>query len=111
MQSWQLDRLRLQANEPQILESGEDGSRVVALLLPAGEVLQEHLLHEYALVFIIRGLLLVDTGASERRLSSPTLIRFETGERSEICAITECQLILCLFPSPGPEHLSPSLAA
>lgn len=111
MQSWQLDRLRLQANEPQILESHEDGYRVVALLLPQGEVLQEHLLHEYALVFIIRGLLFVGTGASERRLSSPALIRFETGERSEACAITECQLILYLFPSPGPEQESPSLAA
>jgi hypothetical protein len=106
MQSWQLDRLRLQANEPQILESGEDGSRVVALLLPGGEVLQEHLLHEYALVFIIRGLLLVGTGASERRLSSSTLIRFEAGEHSEACAITECQLILCSFPASGPEQQS-----
>jgi hypothetical protein len=101
MQFWQLDRLRLEANEPQILESGDDGYRVVALLLPQGEVLQEHRLHEYALVFVNRGLLLVGDGASERRLSSPTLIRFDPGECSEACAITECQLVLCLFPSPG----------
>jgi hypothetical protein len=111
MQSWQLDCLRLQTNQPQILESGEDGYRVVALLLPGGEVLQEHRLHEYALVFIIRGLLLVGTGTSERRLPSPTLIRFETGEHSEICAITECQLVLFLFPSPDPEQPIAAIAA
>jgi hypothetical protein len=63
------------------------------------------------LVLVTRGLLLVGSGPGERRLSSPTLIRFEAGERSEICAITECQLILCLFPSPGSEQESPSLAA
>jgi hypothetical protein len=111
MQFWQLDRLRLMANEPQILDSDDDGDRVVALLLPQGEVLQEHRVHEYALVFITRGLLLVGTGASERRLSSPTLIRFDPGEGSEICALTECQLILCCSPSPGSEHGSPVVAA
>jgi hypothetical protein len=111
MQSWQLDRLDLEANEPQILESGVDGYRVVALLLPKGEVLQEHRVDEYALVFVTRGLILVGSGASERRLSSPTLMRFEAGEHSEICAITECQLVLCLFPSTGPEHPIAAVAA
>jgi hypothetical protein len=111
MQSWQLDRLDLEANEPQILESGVDGYRVVALLLPKGEVLQDHRVHEHALAFITRGLLLVGNGVRERRLSSPTLIRFEAEEHSEICAITECQLVLCLFPSPDPEHPIAAVAA
>jgi hypothetical protein len=42
MQSWELDRLRVAAHQPQILRSDDDANRVIALLLPQGEALQEH---------------------------------------------------------------------
>jgi hypothetical protein len=41
-------------------------------------------------------------------LSAPSLIHFKPGERHEVRAITECQLILCLAPWPGPGHPSRS---
>jgi len=109
MQSWELDRLRVAAHQPQILRSDDDANRVIALLLAQGESLQEHQVHEHALVFLTRGQLLVSAGASERTLSAPSLIYFDPGERHEVRAINECQLVLCLAPWPGAGH--PSAAA
>jgi quercetin dioxygenase-like cupin family protein len=106
MQIWELDRLRVAAHHPQILRSDEGASRVIALLLPQGECLQEHQVHEHALVFVLRGELLVSAGASERSLSAPSLIHFGPTERHEMRAISECQLVLCLAPWPGPGHPS-----
>jgi quercetin dioxygenase-like cupin family protein len=106
MQSWELDRLRVTAHQPQILRSDDDANRVIALLLPQGECLQEHQVHEHALVFVTRGQLLVSAGATELTLSAPSLIHFNPGERHEVRAISECQLVLCLAPWPGPGHPS-----
>ncbi len=106
VQVWELDRLRVAARHPQILRSDDDANRVIALLLPQGEVLQEHQVHEHALVFVLRGELLVSAAASERTLPAPSLIHFAPGERHEVRAISECQLILCLAPWPGPGHPS-----
>jgi quercetin dioxygenase-like cupin family protein len=106
MQIWELDRLRVAAHQPQVLRSDDDANRVIALLLPQGEALQEHQVHEHALVFVVRGELLVSAGASERTLSAPSLIHFDPGERHEVRAISECQLVLCLAPWPGPGHPS-----
>ncbi len=111
VQVWELDRLRVAAHHPQILRSDEDANRVIALLLPQGEALQEHQVHEHALVFVLRGELLVSAGASERTLSAPSLIHFDPGERHEVRAISECQLVLCLAPWPGPGHPSHTAAA
>ncbi len=111
VQSWELDRLRVAAHQPQILRSDNEANRVIALLLPQGEALQEHQVHEHALVFVTRGQLLVSAGASERTLSAPSLIYFEPGERHEVRAISECQLVLCLAPWPGVGHPSQPAAA
>jgi quercetin dioxygenase-like cupin family protein len=104
VQFWELDRLRVAAHQPQILRSDDHANRVIALLLPQGECLQEHQVHEHALVFVLRGELLVSAGADERTLSAPGLAHFEPGERHEVRAIKECELVLCLAPWPGPGH-------
>lgn len=44
--------------------------------------------HEHALVFVLRGELLVSAGASERTLCAPSLIHFDPGERHEVRAIS-----------------------
>ena len=103
---WELNHLRVAAHNPQILRSDDDANRVIALLLPQGESLQEHQVHEHALVFVVRGELHVSAGPSERTLTAPSLIHFDPGERHEVRAITECQLVLCLAPWPGPGHPS-----
>jgi quercetin dioxygenase-like cupin family protein len=106
MQIWELDSLHVAAHHPQILRSDEGAARVIALLLPQGECLQEHQVHEHAFVFVLGGELLVSAGAGERSLSAPSLIHFEPAERHEVRAISECQLVLCLAPWPGPGHPS-----
>jgi quercetin dioxygenase-like cupin family protein len=106
VQVWELDHLHVAAHHPQILRSDDDANRVIALLLPQGESLQEHQVHEHALVFVVRGELLVSAGASERTLSAPSLIHFDARERHEVRAISECQIVLCLAPWPGPGHPS-----
>ena len=111
VQCWELDRLRVAAHQPQVLRSDDEANRVIALLLPQGESLQEHEVHEHALVFVVRGELLVSAGASERTLSAPSLIHFDPGERHEVRAISESQLVLCLAPWPGLGHPSLPSAA
>ncbi len=103
--------MRVAAHQPQILRSDDDANRVIALLLPQGEVLQEHQVHEHALVFVVRGELLVSAGSNERSLSAPSLIHFDPGERHEVRAVSECLLVLCLAPWPGAGHPSQPAAA
>jgi quercetin dioxygenase-like cupin family protein len=80
-------------------------------VLPQGEALAEHQVHDHALVFLVRGDLLISAGASERTLSGPSLIHFDPGERHEVRAISEWQIVLCLAPWPGLEHPSNTAAA
>jgi quercetin dioxygenase-like cupin family protein len=106
VQFWELDDLGVAAHEPRILRSDDDASRVIALLLPQGESLQEHQVHEHTLVFVVQGQLRVSAGASNHELSAPSLIHFEPAERHEVSALSDCQLVLCLAPWPGPRHPS-----
>jgi quercetin dioxygenase-like cupin family protein len=97
MQAWALDRLHLAVDTPQILGSDEGACRVAALLLPKGEALHEHQAAESTVLFLTRGLLLIGTGAGERTIASPSLIRFEPGEERQVRAVIECQVVLCCF--------------
>jgi quercetin dioxygenase-like cupin family protein len=109
VQFWELGSLDVEAHHPQVLRSDDDANRVIALLLAQGESLQEHQVHEHALVFLIEGELQVSAGDDEQRLSSPGLMHFDVAERHEVRAISDCRLVLCLAPWPGPGH--PSLSA
>jgi quercetin dioxygenase-like cupin family protein len=109
VQFWELGSLDVEAHHPQVLRSDDDANRVIALLLAQGESLQEHQVHEHALVFVVRGQLLVTADATEQTLSAPSLIHFDPSERHEVRASSECLLVLCLAPWPGPGH--PSLRA
>jgi quercetin dioxygenase-like cupin family protein len=109
VQFWELGSLDVEAHHPQVLRSDDDANRVIALLLAQGESLQEHQVHEHALVFVVRGQLLVTADATEQALSAPSLIHFDPSERHEVRARSECLLVLCLAPWPGPGH--PSLRA
>ena len=106
MQSWELSGLAVEPHRPQILRSDDEANRVVALLLPEGESLQEHQVHEHALVFLIEGRLRVRSGETSDELAAPSLAHFEPAERHEVTAVTECRLVLCLAPWPGPGHPS-----
>jgi quercetin dioxygenase-like cupin family protein len=108
---WELGSLDVEAHHPRVLRSDDEANRVIALLLPAGESLQEHQVHEHALVFVVRGELLVRADVAERTLPAPSLIHFDPSERHEVRARSECLLVLCLAPWPGPGHPSLRLIA
>ena len=110
MQVWELDRLEVAPRRPQILRSDDDANRIVALLLPEGESLKEHQVHEHALVFLVKGSVHVSSGSAERTLQAPGLIHFAPAERHEVRALSDCDLILCLAPWPGPGHPSETRA-
>ena len=106
MQIWELSGLPVEARRPQILRSDDEANRVVVLLLPAGESLQEHQVHEHALVFLVGGRLRVSAGDETHELDAPSLMHFDPAERHEVTAISECRLVLCLAPWPGLGHPS-----
>jgi quercetin dioxygenase-like cupin family protein len=59
----------------------------------------------------VRGELLVKADAAERTLHAPSLMHFDPSERHEVRARSECLLVLCLAPWPGPGHPSLRLIA
>jgi quercetin dioxygenase-like cupin family protein len=108
MRHWELDALDVKAHHPAVLHTDDGANRVIFLVLPEGERLQEHQVHEHALVLVLEGELHVSAGADERRLSAPGLLHFDVAERHEVRAISDCRLLICLAPWPGSGH--PSLA-
>ena len=108
MECWELDSITAEPHHPVVLTSEEGAARVIALSLPAGELLAEHQVHEEALLFVIEGEVEVSADGAARRLGAPALARFPRAERHTVRALSDCRLLLCLAPWPGPGH--PSLA-
>jgi hypothetical protein len=49
----QLDSEPVQAHPPWVLRSEDEANRVILLALPVGEGLQDHQVHEHALVILL----------------------------------------------------------
>ncbi len=81
-------------------------NRVILLALPKGELLQDHQVHEHALVLLLEGQVLIRAGDGERRLDRHGLMHFDPGERHEVEALTDSRLLICLAPWPGEGHPS-----
>jgi hypothetical protein len=73
VQFWELGSLDVEAHHPQVLRSDDDANRVIALLLPEGESLQEHQVHEHALVGSM------PRAAARPRAAEPAPDRLEPG--------------------------------
>lgn len=104
MRSWDLKTIEAEPHQPQILASGED-ARTIVLLLPAGEELQEHEVHERARVVVIEGEVDVTTLAGETATAGAgQLFEFDPGERHTVAARSDVRLLLILSPWPGDGH-------
>ena len=104
MKSLNLRTLDAEPHEPQILSTAED-ARTILLLLPAGEELQEHQVHENARLLVIDGE--VDVAAAEGEsvtAGAGHMLEFEPGERRTISARADARLLLLLTPWPGDGH-------
>ena len=101
---WDLRTLDVQPHQPQILDSSRGESRTIAIHLPAGERLQEHQVHERALLVVVDGEIAVDADDGSVRGGSGFAAVFDPQERHEVHAETDARLLLVLAPWPGEGH-------
>jgi quercetin dioxygenase-like cupin family protein len=103
MQTWQIDKLDIERHQPRILSSTE-AARVIALSLPAGERLQEHEVHEHALLIVVAGEVEVEADGTAK-VGGPGLVaEWGPQERHEVRATSDARLLLVLAPWPGDGH-------
>jgi quercetin dioxygenase-like cupin family protein len=104
MEHWDLRTLELEPHKPQVLQSAIGEGRSIALALPAGELLQEHEVHERAYLTVVDGEVEVTAGAGTASGGAGALFVFEPSERHEVRATADARLLLVLAPWPGPGH-------
>jgi len=105
MQHWDLRDLPLEPHHPQILQSARGEARSIAILLPAGEELQEHQVHERAYLVVIEGEIEVaDDGGGALSGGPGFAAVFDPGERHTVRAQSDARLLLVLAPWPGDGH-------
>lgn len=107
MQRWVLDADRdSDRTGPRVLFSTPD-VRGVVIDLADGEAMGDHVVHERAVIQVLRGEIQVTTGGHDDACQAGTLILFEPKERHAIRASQASQLLLILAPWPAPGHYRP----
>jgi len=104
MNHWTITNLELRPHEPQILHSSDD-ARAIALLLPAGESLGDHEVHERTWLTVLAGEVEITTGSGAGVTGGCGLVvEFAAGERRTVSARTDSTIMLLLTPWPGAGH-------
>ena len=105
MQSWDIRALAIEPHHPQVLRS-DDETRAIAILLPAGEELQEHQVHERTYLLVADGE--IEVSQNDRTVAGGPgfLSHFEPNERRTVRARADSRLVLVLAPWPGVGHPS-----
>jgi quercetin dioxygenase-like cupin family protein len=106
MQTWDLTSLEVQPHHPEVLGSEEEG-RAILIQLPAGEALDQHQVHERAVLLVVTGKIeLEDAGGDTTDGGAGLLAVWDPNERHEVRAIEDSRLLLLLAPWPGVGHPS-----
>jgi quercetin dioxygenase-like cupin family protein len=105
MDTWDTASLDVEPHQPEVLRSDEE-TRVIAINLPSGELLQEHQVHERAYLFVADGEIEVEQGGETVSGGTGFLAHFEPNERHEVRAKSDARLLLLLSPWPGEGHPS-----
>ena len=105
MQRWDLRSLDVDPHRPEVLHSEGEG-RSILLQLPAGELLQEHQVHERAWLVVVDGEVELEQDGETASAGPGTLAIFDPQERHEVRATTDARLLLLLAPWPGDGHPS-----
>lgn len=103
MRTWDVEGLGLEPHRPEILSSG-DAARVIALVLPAGERLQEHEVHERAWLVVLDGEIEIEADGESVAGGRGLVAEFGPQERHEVRATSDARLLLVLAPWPGDGH-------
>jgi quercetin dioxygenase-like cupin family protein len=104
MDTWDIRKLDVQPHQPQVLRSDDGAARAIAILLPAGEELQEHEVHEHAYLVVVEGDVELAEGGESRGAGAGTVVHWDPGERHEVKASSDARLLLVLAPWPGEGH-------
>jgi quercetin dioxygenase-like cupin family protein len=105
MESWDIRSLEIEPHKPQVLRS-DDETRAIAILLPGGEELQEHQVHERAYLLVAEGEIEVSGDGSRLTGATGFISHFEPNERWTVRAVSDARLVLVLAPWPGVGHPS-----
>ena len=105
MESWDVRSLEIEVHQPQVLRSDEE-TRAIAILLPAGEQLQEHQVHERAYLFVADGEIEISADGRTIAGGAGLVTHFEPAERHAVKAVSDARLVLVLAPWPGVGHPS-----
>jgi quercetin dioxygenase-like cupin family protein len=100
MQQWDLRSLEIAPHRPLVLDSHPEG-RSIAIVLPAGERLQEHRVHERAWMVVIDGEIEVEAHGATRQGAAGFVAIFDPKEDHEIRAVADARVLLVLAPWPG----------
>ena len=103
MKTWELDQLDVEAHRPHIV-STSDAARVIVLHLPAGEALQEHMVHERAWVVLVDGELEIASDGDRSTGGPGLLAEFDPKEPHVVTAKSDSRLLMFLAPWPGDGH-------
>ena len=105
MEHWDLRSLAVEPHLPQVLHSARGEARSIAILLPAGEALQEHEVHERAYLVVADGEVEVSDDGGRSVTGGPGFVAvFDPHERHTVRAVSEARLLLVLAPWPGDGH-------
>jgi quercetin dioxygenase-like cupin family protein len=103
METWDIRSLEIGARNPQVLRS-DDESRAIAIMLPAGEEMHEHQVHERAYMLVIDGQIEVSQDGETITGEPGFMAHFAPNERRAVRAMSDARLLLVLAPWPGEGH-------
>jgi quercetin dioxygenase-like cupin family protein len=104
MNTWTIPSMDLRPHTPEILASAVD-ARVIALMVPGGESLDDHQVHERAWVIVLDGEVEIKTSAGDSVAGgSGLLVEFAPHERHAVHARSDARILLLLTPWPGDDH-------
>jgi quercetin dioxygenase-like cupin family protein len=104
MDTWDIRSLDVQPHSPQVLRSDDGAARAIAIQLPAGELLQEHEVHEHAYLVVVDGEVELEQGGATQIAGPGGLAHWVPQERHEVRATSDARLLLVLAPWPGAGH-------
>lgn len=104
MNSWDLTTLDIEVHKPEVLKSEDGVARTIAVNLPAGDLLQDHEVHEHAYLVVVTGRLDIEHGGGTENAGPGFVAHFEPHERHEVRAVEDSRFLLFLAPWPGEGH-------
>jgi quercetin dioxygenase-like cupin family protein len=105
LDTWDISSLDVKPHQPQVLRTDPE-ARLIAINLPAGEMLQDHQVHERAYLVVAGGEVELEQDGTTESGGPGFLAHWDANTRHEVRAKSDARLILLLSPWPGDGHPS-----